>query len=574
MEEIKLYLEKYFLEIGYKHISENIGLYLGLFTVFVTTLVPVIVKLIKIIFKYFRQRKAVKDLHPFYLPNEVRAATNFFIKTRCQNVTPADCEELDDNHAFTVQSYLMPFFLKSAFKFKKGKDNRFYFVLSDSGMGKTTFLINLFIKYSNKIKKSYKIKLFPLGYKGVDSEIENIKIEDRRNTILLLDAFDEDLKASNDYKKRLDELVNLVWDFRIVVITCRTQFFASDKDEPSDTSVMKFGGEKGFLSFRKIYISPFSDNDIKKYLKKKFSILKFKKRKKGFEIVRNCPNLMVRPMLLSYIEDLLTYKFKIRNASQSYEALIEKWIEREAQRIERERRDNFKIELRKFSDELALDIYKKREQRGGLFITSNELQNLSERNKINLNSIEMKSRSLLNRHSTGYYKFSHRSILEYILARRIYTDKSSLGNIDIKTFDQAYKFYLEILWNNIEINRRDLSLDLSHRLLYKVMAISGFSNLKLIELNNNYISDISILKSCKYVQALRLDNNYIIDISCLKELKELKILHLRGNKISDISSLFELENLTELDLTSNPISDEQVELLKSKLPHTEIVFRK
>ncbi len=186
----------------------------------------------------------------------------------------------------------------------------------------------------------------------------------------------------------------------------------------------------------------------------------------------------------------------------------------------------------------------------------------------------MKSRSLLNRHSSGFYKFSHRSILEYLLATKIHSDKSSLGSIDIKTFDQAYKFYLEIFWNNIKKNRPKESVDMSHRLLYEIGEISDLNGVKYIELNNNYISDITPLKYCKSIQGLELSNNNIIDISSLKNLRELEYLFLRGNKISDISALFELTNLTQLDLTSNPIENKQIELLQKKLTNTEIICRK
>lgn len=572
MAEFKEFVAEYLVKNGYQTLGENIGIFIFLFSIFVAS-IPFITNSIKWAFKFYRQKKAIRDLHPFFLPSEVKSAMKFYIDTNCQNIPPSDYDELKSSHAFAVQERLMPFFLKKVFKLNSKTENRFYFILSDSGMGKTTFLINLYVKYSNRWRKQFNIMLLPLGSQKIDDELKGIDINEKRKTILLLDAFDEDLKASSNYKSRLNEIVNQVWDFRVVIITSRTQFFDSDNKEPSETGLFKFGGKKGHLSFQKIYISPFSDKDIRNYLRKKFIFFKARKRKKGFAIVKNCPNLMVRPMLLAYIEDLLTLRYDIRNAAQSYEALITKWIEREAQRVEPSKQFRFKTELRKFSDELALDIYKNRINRGGLFITAVEMCDFSKRKNINLSSLEMKSRSLLNRHSSGYYKFSHRSILEYLLANKLFENKSALGEFNVSAFDQTYKFYVEIFWDNIKSQKDKDSIDLSHKMLYELKSIPEISKLKYIELNNNYISNINILRACNSVVGLQLNNNDINDITPLKNLKTLQFLYLRGNRITDLTPLYNLNGLIELELTSNPISKELLEQLKNKLKDTHITFR-
>jgi hypothetical protein len=96
------------------------------------------------------------------------------------------------------------------------------------------------------------------------------------------------------------------------------------------------------------------------------------------------------------------------------------------------------------------------------------MQSFAKRKNINLSTIEMKSRSLLNRHSTGYFKFSHRSILEYFLAIKLLENKAALGEFDIKAFDQAYKFYLEMFWDQIRLNKKEEALNLSHKMLLKL----------------------------------------------------------------------------------------------------------
>jgi predicted NACHT family NTPase len=192
-----------------------------------------------------------KDLHPFYTRADVHRATRFYIPTKFQNVDPSDYSEPRDSHAYAAKEKLIPFFLNKAFK-EDTDDKRFYLVLGDAGMGKTTFLINLYVKYKRQFfGQRYDIRLLPMAYPDIDTYIKNI--EEKENTILLLDGLDEDIKASQSIEKRIDELSQLTWKFREVVITCRTQFFPSAKEEPLFTNVQKYGGDKGYYKFSKMY---------------------------------------------------------------------------------------------------------------------------------------------------------------------------------------------------------------------------------------------------------------------------------------------------------------------------------
>lgn len=113
-------------------------------------------------------------------------------------------------------------------------------------MGKTTFMINLYYKYKVKrdfLPKNFKydIKLLPIGYKGIINEIK--AIENKEQTILLLDAFDEDISAIDDYKLRMKEILTITYQFRQIVITCRTHFFPSKEEEPHETGYFCFAGK-------------------------------------------------------------------------------------------------------------------------------------------------------------------------------------------------------------------------------------------------------------------------------------------------------------------------------------------
>jgi hypothetical protein len=412
----------------------------------------VIVFLFTRIKRYFsteiKRKKLSKDLHPYYTRLEIRNAIRYYIPTKGQNVAPSRENEPRETHAFATKDKLIPLFLEKTFQ-SKNEDARYLIILADSGMGKTTFMINLYFKYIVRIfKKKYIIKLLPLGFLKIDEQI--LKINDKQNTILLLDAFDEDPKAAKDYKPRLMELIQNTQEFRKVLITCRTQFFPKEEEEPFETGIAKFGGEKGEYIFKKIYVSPFDDSDIDKYLTKKYGRLRFwnfSKKRKAKIIVRHSPNLMVRPMLLNYVDDFIKAKKKFKNSYELYEALIEKWIQREANRVSYKGRENFKYNLDIFSEEVSVDIFYNQEKRGGLFINSEEIEQFAQLNNVQLGTIDLKSRSLLNRDSIGGYKFSHKSILEFFLAKRALKSEE-LYNAIIKKlgFDQAKTFLKEALF--------------------------------------------------------------------------------------------------------------------------------
>lgn len=414
-----------------------------------------------------RNKIAAKDLHPFFTRKEVENATKYYIPTQFQNVPPSEDEEPGRNYIAAARQPLLPLFLKNAF-YNDKDDNKYYLVLADSGMGKTTFMINLYLSYKFKTRwlwqrPKFDIKLFPMGHPKTIERINSMSSAEKENCILLLDAFDEDNDAILDYKKRLSEILDLVWEFREIVITCRTQFFPSSKDEPAETGKYKFGPETGQFYFQKIYISVFSEDDIKKYLKKKFKpwfIISNPKYLKALAIVLKTPNLMMRPMLLSHIDDLIEVNHKIRYGYQVYETLINQWLERESNKagIRKKYGNKYKNLLYLFSRALAKDLYLNRKKRNNkLSLGANEIidnpKGLQlkdiEGNNITLDKYDQGSRSLLNRNATGEYKFSHKSILEYFLALEVLENPQFRNKFFFDAdLDTAKNFFLEMLISN------------------------------------------------------------------------------------------------------------------------------
>lgn len=381
---------------------------------------------------------------------QTKQSMKYYVPTRAQDIDP-NTEE-DSQSAITKK--LVPFFIDEIFN---KSDDQYFIILADSGMGKTTFLLSLFFKYYKKIFRKFNIAFVPLA---LDCSIEKIRQVNKKSaTILLLDGFDEDQYAMEDYANRLIEICNETELFYKVIITCRTQFFSDCDSEPKYIGgKIKFGVGKKSIVFKKYYISPFNNKEVDLYLKKKYNIiLERNKIERSKKIIANCPKLIVRPMLLAAIDDLIMDERKNYDyAYEIYSELVSKWIERES--------IDDKL-LYDFSEKIAENMFLCKTT----YIEEREIENLCKKYNIQINTVEAKSRSLLNRNANGKYKFAHKSILEYFIAVKAYNDfefRKRITQSGFLGYDVA-KFFLgemdtiyleEILQGNpIELNSYNFS---------------------------------------------------------------------------------------------------------------------
>ncbi len=410
----------------------------------------VIVKILANKYNKYKLNKTIKLIDsPFYSSEDIQRATRYYINSRWQAVSPTSKDE--PKLAVNPSEPVIPFFLSIGFLPRERGDN-FYLVLADSGMGKTTLMINLFLAVKRKRRFSkLNIKLVHLGDKGWEESVTSTK--EQPSTILLLDAFDENAGAVANYTSQIHYISDLVCNFHTVVLTSRSQFFPSEKDEPYELPIRS---DSKYYCFKKMYLSPFSDKDISSYLNKKYGLFRpwnYSNKILARDIINKSPLLMVRPMLLSFIDDLLAVNSKIEYTIDIYELMIDKWIEREANRVHNERRDTFMKYLHNFSYELAMYIYNKRldmiqnqNPNIDLFIVqSQEITQLALDNNINLDEIELKSRSLLNRNAHGEYKFAHKSFLEYLIAKWIFVTPNEIYEFNTIGLSQTNNFLEEFV---------------------------------------------------------------------------------------------------------------------------------
>ena len=341
----------------------------------------------------------------------IQDAVRYFVEPLCTDVDPTGRE---DYRSVFVMS--QPFFRTMDRLLYGSPLPQHAILLADSGIGKTTSLLNYYA-YNLRRRHSKPIYLVALGRAGA---IERIAaISDPENSFLFLDALDEDVDAVRDHVQRVHDLMEAASRFQAVVITCRSQFFLSDEEIIRETGLVRLGprpaGETGEYVLKKFYLAPFSDAQVQRFLRLRYPLGQGNTRRRARELLRKIGDLSARPMILTYINDLLRESSDeadpIAHVTEAYERIINAWLARERRYV------NDVDALQNFSEQLAIDLYVGRELRGGEVVSVAEVRELALRWNINIETWKLTGRSLLNRNAVGQFKFSHRSIMEYLIVK-------------------------------------------------------------------------------------------------------------------------------------------------------------
>lgn len=144
-------------------------------------------------------------------------------------------------------------------------------------------------------------------------------------------------------------------------------------------------------------------------------------------------------MLLAHIDDLVRTERAIRFGFELYDEMVEAWLLREQGFVPETQG------LLQFSEQLAVELYLNRAQRGAERIRNRELQWLATRWNIDVESWKLSGRSLLNRDAEGNWKFAHRSIMEYLFVKQFVSGNFECLNTEWT--DQMLYFLDEILFS-------------------------------------------------------------------------------------------------------------------------------
>ena len=333
---------------------------------------------------------------------------------------------------------VLVFYIKMVFIRESIEKNNVLFLFGDSGTGKTTTIIHLYVDYIKKLKAGKQIPqihLISLREKDALTYIKSIPENDRKDTILLLDALDEtpEVKSPEDYDPFLQQLKVLFKDFARVVITCRPQFFPNDVTQKIIT---KPGIEtsSGWLECSLKYLAPFSNRQVRKYLKRLYPApLSFRKRIKALRIIKKQPLIAIRPMVLSYIHDIVENDKSINTTFELYNTIVYSILNRDIYKTLGIKDDNEKInKWWEASSLVAKYMYENQK----LDITDSELD------RILPNDIEkqFKQRSLLTRYGNTFH-FSHKSFYEYFMAYRFLQYPEEINQV--YGMDFALQIYVE-----------------------------------------------------------------------------------------------------------------------------------
>lgn len=110
---------------------------------------------------------------------------------------------------------------------------------------------------------------------------------------------------------------------------------------------------------------------------------------------------------------------------------------------------------------------------------------------------------------------------------------------------------------------------ISHSELARSIELGGKSfpsDSETVEATDLGLTDISRVSGFTNVKHMDLSKNQISSVSALSSLTSLESLDLSDNKITDVSALHSLKNLKQLWLGGNNLSAEQIDALRAALP--------
>lgn len=342
-----------------------------------------------------------------YTPQEIAFTVKGYVQPSCSPLDPANAD--DEGYLADIREPVFDFMDRAI---TEAGSRNYVLLLADSGMGKTSFCIS-YRAHLLQQTPNQDVAVISLSMPSCDRRIASIP--NKSSCILLLDALDEDVKAISDGRKRLEELLEMASDFQSVVITCRSQFFSDDHAIPVETPIRRAGprahGQNQNASLKRFYLSPFDDRQVKRYINRHFplwNVKRLRQRARAFELVRNIPELAIRPMLLERLPEIARGQEDLQELYQLYEFMVRGWADRERGWIPQDK-------LLAVSREIAVSLFAQRGQRTQR-ISRQELDRIANAHiQGDPDWDHLKTRSLLNRGSNGMFKFAHLSIMEFFV---------------------------------------------------------------------------------------------------------------------------------------------------------------
>jgi len=346
---------------------------------------------------------------------DLRGLVKFYVEPRIQSDPPkeedaAEGTEKDNARAFEfINTFLSA-------ETPRNREN-LLLLLAGAGMGKTSLLVMLRLTYLHQFwPAGFEVQLLKIS----DQALEEIAaMKNKGNTVLLLDALDEDPKALDDVRERIDEIATATVAFRRVIVTCRTQYIPTGTKDPFE--------RPGRIRLGKhvvgtVHLSYFNHKEVNEYLTKRFT--DEEERRKAAEIVGQFHNLQFRPLLLSYIDAIMQSDRDTTEWTlyQIFDAVVNAWLIREEQKLSEEVdvTDVSHADLLSACQELAMQLNVRRTS----VISDEDLQSLlNTHTKLqHVTLLTIGGKSLLNRNNDHSWKFAHFAIQEFLVVASLAAD--------------------------------------------------------------------------------------------------------------------------------------------------------
>lgn len=112
-------------------------------------------------------------INQYYSKEDWESITKYYIPTRAQDIDPCEFDEIRENNGNFISQPLVDFFCQEAFK--ESSQGKYYLVLADSGMGKTTFLLRLYRECLFRLSIRKRLNVTMIGIRHFGSVQKNFE---------------------------------------------------------------------------------------------------------------------------------------------------------------------------------------------------------------------------------------------------------------------------------------------------------------------------------------------------------------------------------------------------------------
>jgi hypothetical protein len=378
--------------------------------------------------------KTLTNIYGF-TEHEIKQYTKHYIWPQCQGIDPS----IDDDvcHTFALRNDLQTVIDQAL---ARQTAHKYIILLGESGMGKTAFFCNYFLRHLKYKSLSINLALLSLNCEN-DYEIIQ-KIPASGKTALFVDGFNE--YTTKNSLESLIKLMNMTRDFYRVIIACQTQIFPPNDTLPIIvTSVQNdlSQGHEAYFTFKKIFLSPFSQEQINAYLKNRYSFWENKSRHHAHAVIDSLHSIKMTPMILANIDELMYSEKTFLNTFDIYNEIIEAWLNRETS-VEKQT-------LCKFIKRIAIEVFAQigvemfvGPFKGGECVILQEAEKIAKTYGIDLALWAMSDNPILAHDDKGNFKFTHRVFLDFLFAFSLLEQDPEALKVPSSLWTEQVKYFL------------------------------------------------------------------------------------------------------------------------------------